>query len=311
MTKGKISDKALAHILMILLVFAWGFDYVPAKWGLAVMTPECLMFFKFGIGALFVIPLKLLSKNRELFRKKDIPIFIACAIFGQIGYFECEFNAMALMPVALITIVLAFTPVVSILIERVLYKRKANGKIYIGILGCLVGIMLVVGADFSILTQGRGIGYLLAVGAVLCWNIYNFITAGLKGYDSLTLSVNQLVCATLMLVPAAVHSMPPASAFSPLLIFGLIWIGIVDSGFGYLIVIYGLKKLGPTTNAVYSNFLPVTSAFFGAIFLGETISLLQIIGGIIVIAAGFVVIKEKGRIDEGEAAQQPSKENSE
>ena len=158
----------------------------------------------------------------------------------------------------------------------------------------------------------EGIGYLLAVGAVLCWNIYNFITAGLKGYDSLTLSVNQLVCATLMLVPAAVHSMPPASAFSPLLIFGLIWIGIVDSGFGYLIVIYGLKKLGPTTNAVYSNFLPVTSAFFGAIFLGETISLLQIIGGIIVIAAGFVVIKEKGRIDEGEAqideeeSQQPS-----
>ena len=297
MLKGKLSDKALAHILMILLVFAWGFDYVPAKWGLEVMTPECLMFFKFGIGALFVIPLKLLSKNRTFFRKKDIPVFIACALFGQIGYFECEFNAMAMMPVALITIVLAFTPALSILIERVIFKRKANGKIYMGILGCLVGIMLVVGADFSILTQGRGLGYLLAIGAVICWNIYNFITAGLKGYDSLTLSVNQLICATLILIPSAIHSMPLASDFSPFLIFGLLWIGIVDSGFGYLIVIYGLQKLGPTTNAVYSNFLPVTTAFFGMIFLGETLSLVQVVGGLIVIAAGFIVIREKGRID--------------
>ena len=65
----------------------------------------------------------------------------------------------------------------------------------------------------------------------------------------------------------------------------------------YLIIVYGLKKLGPTTNAVYSNFQPVTAAFFGALLLGETITWLQIIGGIIVIAAGFIVIWEKGKID--------------
>lgn len=218
---------------------------------------------------------------------------------GQIGYFECEYNAMNMMPVALITIVLAFTTTVSIIIERILYKRKANGKIYMGIIGCLVGIALVVGADLGILAQGRGIGYLLAFGAVLCWNIYNFITAGLKGYDNLTLTMNQLICATLILIPAAIHSMPSVNEFSPLVIFGIIWIGVIDSGIGYLIIVYGLKKLGPTTNAVYSNFQPVTAAFFGAVLLGETITWLQIIGGIIVIAAGFIVIREKGKIDAG------------
>ena len=60
-----------------------------------------------------------------------------------------------------------------------------------------------------------------------------------------------------------------------------------------LIVIYGLKKLGPTISAIYSNFLPVTSTFFGWIFLSENISLFQIAGGIIVISAGYVVIREK------------------
>ena len=60
---------------------------------------------------------------------------------------------------------------------------------------------------------------------------------------------------------------------------------------------YGLQKLGPTTSALYSNFLPVTTTFFGAIFLKESITLLQVIGGIVVVASAFIVIKEKGKLD--------------
>ena len=294
----KLNKRGLAHVLMVLLVIAWGFDYVAAKWALEILPTANLMFFKFAIGFVFVLAIKLVGRKKWFIRKKDIPIYIICALVGQICYFECEYNAITLMPVALITIVLAFVPVLSIILERIIYKRKANSKIYAGIFGCLVGIALVVGADMSILTQGRGLGYLLAIGAVFCWNIYNFITAGLKGYDSFTLSLNQLACASIMLLPGAFHSLPPASEFTPLVIFSIAWVGMVDSGIGYLIVVYALQRLGPTTNAVYSNFMPVTTAFFGAVLLGERLTGLQIIGGVLVIAAGLIVILEKGRIDE-------------
>lgn len=295
---SKLSERGLAHATMVFLVIAWGFDYVAAKWALEVLPAGSLMFFKFSLGFVFVLLIKFALRKKWFLRKKDIPIFILCAIFGQVCYYECEYNAMALMPVALISIVLAFVPAVSIILERIIYKRRANSKIYAGIVLCLVGIAFVVGADFSIITQGRGTGYLLAVGAVFCWNIYNFITAGLKGYDSLILSLNQLACATLLLLPGAFRSMPPASEFTLPVVFGILWIGLVDSGLGYLIVVFALQKLGPTTNAVYSNFLPVTTAFFGAVLLGEHLTWLQILGGIIVIAAGFLVIWEKGKIDE-------------
>ena len=78
----------------------------------------------------FVLAIKFITGNKAILRKKDIPIFIICALFGQIAYYECEYNAMTLMPVALIMIVLFFTPTVSILIERIQYKRKANRKIF-------------------------------------------------------------------------------------------------------------------------------------------------------------------------------------
>ena len=86
--------------------------------------------------------------------------------------------------------------------------------------------------------------------------------------------------------------------YSPQLIAGLIWIGLFDAGIGFIIMIYGLKKLGPTISALYSDFLPVSTTFFGAVMLHESITWMQVIGGIIVIAAGFVVIREKGRLDE-------------
>ena len=44
--------------------------------------------------------------------------------------------------------------------------------------------------------------------------------------------------------------------------------------------------------------MPVTTAFFGVVILGETITWLQIAGGIVVIVAGYIVIKEKGMLDE-------------
>ena len=292
------NEKALAHILMIFLVFCWGFDYVPAKWALEMMSPSAVAFYKYAIGLACVLIIKIATGNKNLVRKKDIPIIILCAAFGQALYFECEYNAMEYMPVAPITIILSFVPIVSVVIERLIYKRRANARIVIGIIICIIGVGLVIGADLSIIFQGRGIGYLLAIGAVLSWNIYNFITASLDEYDGLTLSMTQMICTTLILIPLAMPSMPSPAEFDMRIILGLLWIGLFDSGFGYLILVYGLQKLGPTTSALYSNFLPVTTAFFGVLFLGETLTPLQIIGGIVVIAAGFIVIKEKGRLDE-------------
>ena len=96
-----------------------------------------------------MLAIKFITGNKAILRKKDIPIFIICALFGQIAYYECEYNAMTLMPVALIMIVLFFTPSVSILIERIQYKRKANRKIFLGILALFIGITLVVGAEVT------------------------------------------------------------------------------------------------------------------------------------------------------------------
>lgn len=293
-----MSSKVKAHILMVFLVITWGFDYVTAKYGMNELTPTCLMFMKFLIGMIAVAIIKAIKRDRKLIKVRDIPVLILCAIFGQILYFECEYNAMSYLPVSLLTILLAFVPAFSVIIERIFFKRKSSRKMIAGIAFCIIGIALVIGSDFSILLQGRLIGYLIAFGAILAWNIYNFLTASLEKYDAITLSCLQMLCACIILSPVAIHNMTPVGEWSGSLIVILLYMGIVDGAIGYMISIYALKNIGPTATSVYSDFLPVSTAIFGVIFLHETMSLLQVAGGIIVIAAGYAVIREKGRLDE-------------
>lgn len=292
-------ERKLTYLLMTFLVIAWGFDFVVAKHALELLQPLTLLFLKYTLGLCLVVCIKLKTDRKSLVRKKDIPLFILCSICGEILYFLCEYTAMDYIPISLISIVLAFVPALSIIIEKVLFKRTVTKTMVIGIAVCIFGVALIIGVDFQLLFQGRIIGYLLAFGAVFAWNAYNFLTASLHDrYSSITLTCTQLICTSLLILPYALHNMPPLEDFTPLAIGGIIYLGLINAGLGFLITVRSLHVLGPTSTALFSNFLPVTSTFFGWIILHESISGLQIAGGVVVIAAACIVIKEKGKMED-------------
>ena len=205
------------------------------------------------------------------------------------------------MSVSLITIILAFVPTVSVIIERVLYKRSANKKIYAGLIICVFGVALVVGGDIDVILDGKAFGYLLCLGALLSWNCYTFVTAAIANtYSPLKLSFNQMLCTALIALPFALYSMPPLNTFTPLLIGEMIYIGSA-AGITFIISIIAIKTLGPTATSIYSNLYPITATLFAWAFLEEAVTISQVAGGAIVIAAACFIIIEKGKLDTHEA----------
>ena len=287
-----------AHIGLCIVVCIWGFDYVPAKMGLDILSPMCLLFCKYIQGFAVMLIIKLVTKNGARVMLKDIPKFILCSLFGEILYFNCEYNAMDYMPVSLITILLAFVPVFTVLIDWLVFKKKPRPAIIAGIFVCIAGVCLIIGVDIEEIISGRLFGYLLCFGAILSWNVYNFLTSSLREYDSVTLTCTQMICTMLLILPVVIHSFPSPDQFTPQIAAGLLWLGIIDAGLGFLMMVNGLKVLGQTISAVYSNFMPVTATFCSFVFLHETITPLQILGGVIVVASGFFVIRENGKLTE-------------
>ena len=292
-------EKSTAFLLMCLLVCFWGLDYVVAKDALNILEPMNLLFLKYLVGALLVFGIKLKQDRKTIVRPKDIPFFILCSLTGEILYFFCEYTAMDYLPVSLITIILSFVPAVSIIAERIIFRRKFTWKMLMGVIICIIGVAIVIGADFRTLLHGRMTGYLLAFGAVISWNIYNFMTASLSSnYSGTTMAFNQLFCTLLLGGPYALHTMPPMDTFTPAVTLEVIYLGLVNGGLGFMIMVNGLRVLGPTISAMFSNFLPVTATVFGWILLGESVGVMQLIGGAIVIASSCIVITEKGKMEE-------------
>lgn len=250
---------------------------------------------KYSIGAVIILAIQLKTEGRRFLpQKRDILPYIACAIFGEIGYFYCEYTAMDYLPVSLITITLAFVPVVAMATESLLYKVRMTRPMVLGALICVVGVAMVIGADFEALKSGRMIGYLLAFGAVLSWNFYNFITASLHGrYSSTALTLNQQIFTILLLFPYFVRHIPEPGSFTPAVIGGVFYLGTVGAALGFYILVKALHVIGVTPASIFSNFIPVTSTFFGWLFLGEMIAPIQIFGGAVIILSACVVIREK------------------
>jgi drug/metabolite transporter (DMT)-like permease len=283
---------------MCLIVLIWGYEYVVAKSVLLVFSPLQLVFMKFCLGFLMISTIKIISDRRFFFRKKDIPLLILCALVGELIYFACEYGAMDYLPVSVITIVLAFIPAVSVITEYLLFKTKANFTIVFGIIASIVGVALVIGGDFRAFLSGGVIGYLLIFGAVFSWNVYNFMTKGLtKTYKPLDLTMYQTFCTALLALPFLIHNCPPPELWTIDIWTGLLFIGAISEGVGFVIYVNAIHVIGPTPCSVYSNMLPVATTIFGWILLGEHIGPVQIAGGIIVMASGFVVIWQKGKLD--------------
>ena len=188
-----MNDRKVAFLLMCGLVILWGMDYVFAKTALKVLEPMNLLFLKYLTGFFLLLALKLKLDRKNFVKLRDIPLFILCSVTGEILYFFCEYTAMDYIPVSLITIILAFVPAVSILTEKIIFKRNFSVKMAVGVIMCIIGVMIVIGADFKELLNGKLIGYILAFGAVISWNIYNFVTERMGNeYSGVTVTFTQL-----------------------------------------------------------------------------------------------------------------------
>lgn len=285
------------HLLMIFLVTAWGAELAVAKGALEIVNPIVILTVKYILGAMVMAAVLLKTRGFRLLKKRDFGICVICALLGHILYYFFEYSALETVPVANITILMGFLPVGSVIIERLMFKRRSSKALIVGMLVCVCGIALTVGNDIMSLGGGKLAGYIMCVGAVGAWLAYLFVTEAVsEEYDSTLIAFYQTVTAAILTMPYTLTHLPDISLVGTEALPELLYLGLVSEGLCFMIEVKGIQKLGPTISGVYSNFLPVTTAIFGVIMLGQDLGLLQCIGGIIVIISGCAVIKEKSRL---------------
>lgn len=292
------TGKTKFHIMMIFLVIVWGLEYAVAKDALDHVGTFLILNVKYFLGALLIAAVNVKTSGLHLPQPRDLPVIVLTTILGHIVYFYCEYSAMDTVPVANITIILGFLPIGSILIEKLLFHRRLSGRLLLFMAALIAGIFLTIGGDAAALRGGSGTGYLFCLAALGAWLAYLFLTEAIaQRYGSIQLAFFQTAIAWILTTPVMVPHAAELTQLPAKVLLELVYLGIVSEGLCFLVELTGLEKLGPTISAVYSNLLPVSSAIFGVLLLHQNLVALQYLGGALVILAGFLVIREKDRLD--------------
>jgi len=155
-----------------------------------------------------------------------------------------------------------------------------------------VGVFLLTWSDGTL----DVLGIAFALTAAASWFFYIVLTrrvaaefAGLEG-----ISIASIV-SLVIVVPIALFTLD-LSVFTWGVVGLLLLVGVVSSAFPYTLDTYILRRISSRTYAIITSFGPVIAAGFGALVLGETFTLLQLIAIVVVcVAAGAAIATQRYR----------------
>jgi drug/metabolite transporter (DMT)-like permease len=153
------------------------------------------------------------------------------------------------------------------------------------------GVALVIAAGQGLSLGASLVGDGLTLLAAACWAIYTvFGSTILRRHSPLVTTTWAIVAGTLFIAPFGIGQLLSAGAsgqladLGPPILLAIIYSGTLAAGFANVIVFHGVKLLGPTRVNALQFLVPALAVAMAAIFLGEPIRPIQVVGGAIILA---------------------------
>jgi drug/metabolite transporter (DMT)-like permease len=230
----------------------------------------------------------LLLRNRSLL-KIDLQDLFYFMLLGILGIGAAQF--LYLFAISKITVAAAILlhytgPVFVAVYAAIFLHQKLNRNSILAIFGTLVGCFLVVGAyslDLLSLNRSGIIGGILAAVAFATYSLLS--EYGMRKYNPWTVLLYGLLFAAL--IWNILH--PPLKAllqpYFPVEWFWILFIRTCGTILPFGLYFEGINRIRATHASITATLEPISAGFIAAIFLGETMAPLQILGGLLVIAS--------------------------
>jgi drug/metabolite transporter (DMT)-like permease len=226
---------------------------------------------------------------------KSLSYFIGLGTFG-IGSAQF-FYLLAISKINVAAaILLHYTGPVFVALYVVLVQRqKLSHNSTMAIIGTLIGCFLVVGAyNLELFAINWG-GIIAGLTAAVAFAVYSISSDyGMRTYSPWTVLLYGMLFAALMW--NILH--PPLEAFlhmySPIQWGCILFIGIFGTIFPFGLYFEGIKRIQPTHASITATLEPISAGVIAALFLGEVMVPLQIIGGLIVIVSIIILQSNTG-----------------
>jgi drug/metabolite transporter (DMT)-like permease len=276
-----------ARLALVLMVLVWGINFPIAKAALRELSPLAFNALRYPFAALVVLLALRWRGGMQWPAAGDRLRVIALGLFGNLVYQQFFIFGLDQTRAGTASILLASTPILTALLSAAAGHERPRAGTWFGVIATFAGIALVVSVGAS--NGGRDhslLGSALMLGASLSWAGY---TVGsrtiIQRYGSILFTAWTLWVGTAALVLAGLPDLlrTDLGAVSAAGWFGVVYAGAFSIGVAYLIWYYGVRQIGNTRTAVFSNLVPVVALAAAWLHLGEVPHVRQIAGAAVII----------------------------
>lgn len=290
--KTKVSPKFLFSLSMAIFGTLGIFTR-----NIAVSSGELALYRAILAALLIFVYLKIRGEKIDYKSiKKELVLLILTGVAMGINWILL-FEAYKYTTISLATLSYYFAPVIVTIVCPILFKEKLTIKEIVCFLMSTLGLVMITGiGDFG--NNNNTLGILYGLGAAVFYATVILINKFIKNVEGIHRTLLQFLSAIVTLLPYVLLT----SGINVLSLNATGWInllivGLIHTGITYCMYFSSLKELPGQKAAILSYIDPLVAVLISVFVLGESITLWQIMGGVLIL--GFTLYNEispkKGR----------------
>lgn len=299
----KLKKAARTYGAVILSMIMWSFSFIWFKEANEAYNPITIVFIRLLLAIIILSSFLFLTKNFVKIQKKDRKLFLMLAVFEPFFYFLGESFGLTYVSATAGSVLISTIPVFATLGAWIIFRERLRFINYAGIILSFLGVLVfIINKDGSFSYNIKGL--VLMTLAVFSATGYNLTLSRLVGSYSPVYIVNvQNVIGAVLFLPIFfisdfrhfIHIPFSAGNFVP-----IIELALFASCGAFILFAWSVKNMGITRANVFSNCIPVFTAVFAFIILGDKLTFQNMAGMLIVIAGLFMsqINSHKRRIDD-------------
>jgi drug/metabolite transporter (DMT)-like permease len=292
-----MNSRRTALVLAFIVTFLWSSSWILIKFGLFDIPPLAFAGLRYAIAFIGLLIVGGFTGRLHRLRHLDRSDWIPLALYGLVFITltqGAQFLALSMLPAVSVSLVLSFTPLLVALLGWRFLGEKPTRRQLLGI-GIFLGGIALYFYPYTGLSRSvpgylvAGFGLLVnALSALLGRRLNQRHTLDAYSVTLISMGFGSL---TLLTISLRLSGIPPLSLMN----WGaLLWLGLVNSALAFTLWNTALRSLSALESNLINNTMLIQIAILAFLFLGETLSPLQMTG-IGLVASGILLAQLKKR----------------
>jgi drug/metabolite transporter (DMT)-like permease len=289
-TDAKSDVAGKAKLLVVLLAFAWGFNWIAAAVALREISPWSLRFAGSGIGAATLFAAAVLTGHKLRVPRGEY-LHVMVAGFFNVAAFQILSGFAQLSGATTRAIIITYSmPIWATVLSWLVLGERLNRIGMLAFALCVAGLSILL---WPLFTTGFPPFVFYSLGCALSWAIATVYMTWVKATIAPLANAASQLLFGLLFIAAGTFAFEGYPHLWPLVtdtVLAVLFVGVVGVGLAHFLWWTIVGRLSTITASLGSLMTPVVGVSASAVLLGEQLTVPDIIGFAMIFAAAACVL---------------------